>query len=217
MRSSAAVPSATAAGEDGTPTSSGCVDRRCMLAAAATAGAAALLTGCSAVPGQGQQVAVSPAAGGAGAGGQAAGNGTAAAGGGAAMGGAGAEGQGAGADGMDDGMGGKAASPTPAKKATARMKGTPLVKLAQIPVGGGMVLPAAKLVVTRPTAGTVKAFSAVCTHQGCVVNQVADGTIDCPCHGARFDIQTGAPTAGPARKPLAPAKVAVQGGTVLKL
>ena len=75
--------------------------------------------------------------------------------------------------------------------------GTP----AQVPVGGGVIFPDARVVVTQPTAGTFKAFSATCTHQGCQVNRVQDGTIDCPCHGSRFDL-LGRATKGPAKKPL---------------
>jgi Rieske Fe-S protein len=44
------------------------------------------------------------------------------------------------------------------------------------------------------------AFSARCTHLGCVVQRTAEGFV-CPCHGAEFD-QKGQVTSGPARKPL---------------
>jgi Rieske Fe-S protein len=64
-------------------------------------------------------------------------------------------------------------------------------------------------VVTQPTAGEFKAFTAVCTHQGCVVSDVADGTINCGCHGSKFDITTGAVKAGPAKEPLPEKKVTV--------
>ncbi len=79
------------------------------------------------------------------------------------------------------------------------------IAAADIPVGGGRVFEALKVVVTQPTAGEYKAFSAVCTHQGCTVNGVSNGVITCPCHGSTFDIATGAVTQGPATNPL-PAK-----------
>jgi Rieske Fe-S protein len=79
------------------------------------------------------------------------------------------------------------------------------IKAAEIPVGGGKVFDALKVVVTQPTAGDFKAFSAVCTHQGCTVNNVSNGVIMCPCHGSQYDIATGAVRQGPATKPL-PAK-----------
>ena len=69
-----------------------------------------------------------------------------------------------------------------------------------MPVGGGIVLAAQDLVVTQPVAGTFKGFSATCTHQGCKVNEVAGGTINCPCHGSKFAVADGAPTAGPAKQ-----------------
>jgi Rieske Fe-S protein len=78
-----------------------------------------------------------------------------------------------------------------------------------------VVVAAQQLVVTQPRAGTFKAFSAVCTHQGCAVNEVAGGTINCPCHGSKFAVADGAPKAGPAKKPLPEKAVKVQGDSVV--
>ncbi len=75
--------------------------------------------------------------------------------------------------------------------------GETLATSADIPVGGGTVFPDEKVVITQPTEGDFKAFSAVCTHQGCLVGQVADGTIQCPCHGSQFSIDDGSNVAGP--------------------
>lgn len=80
-----------------------------------------------------------------------------------------------------------------------------LAKEADIPVGGGKVFESAKVVVTQPTEGDFKAFSAVCTHQGCTVTSVDGGTINCSCHGSSFDIATGDVKTGPATSGL-PAK-----------
>ncbi|MFH7599640.1 Rieske (2Fe-2S) protein [Streptomyces racemochromogenes] len=85
----------------------------------------------------------------------------------------------------------------------------PLVDSSKVPVGGGTVLKEAKLVVTQPTAGSFRCFSAVCPHQGCLVNKVADGTIDCPCHGSRFQVADGAVTHGPATRGLEEKKIVV--------
>jgi Rieske Fe-S protein len=93
--------------------------------------------------------------------------------------------------------------------------GTVLGAAADIPVGGGKIFAAAKVVVTQPAKGEFKAFSAVCTHVGCLCNQVADGTINCPCHGSKFKITDGSVVTGPAPTPLAAAKVTVAGGKVM--
>lgn len=107
-----------------------------------------------------------------------------------------------------------AAAPKASTKSSAPM-GTPLGLASDVPVGGGMVYTAAKVVVTQPTKGEYKAFSAVCTHVGCLCNQVADGTINCPCHGAKFKITDGSVVTGPATAPLAAKTVSVADGKIL--
>lgn len=84
-----------------------------------------------------------------------------------------------------------------------------LAKKADIPVGGGKVIDSAKVVITQPTAGEYKAFSAVCPHQGCTVESVADGVIKCACHGSQFDIATGEVKQGPATSGLPTKSVTV--------
>ncbi|MBT2447046.1 Rieske 2Fe-2S domain-containing protein [Streptomyces sp. ISL-43] len=84
-----------------------------------------------------------------------------------------------------------------------------LLKSSEVPVGGGTVLKDEKLVVTQPTAGNFRCFTAVCTHQGCLVNKVEAGTIDCPCHGSKYKVADGAVAHGPATKPLAEKKITV--------
>ena len=93
-------------------------------------------------------------------------------------------------------------------------KGRRLVALSAVPASGGVVVQSARVVLTRDAAGSLHAFSAICTHQGCEVTSVRDGTIRCPCHGSRFDAKTGAVVAGPAPAPLPAVAVEVTGGVV---
>jgi Rieske Fe-S protein len=106
------------------------------------------------------------------------------------------------------------AGAAPATGGAAAAPAAPLAATADIPVGGGIVLPDQEIVVTQPTAGQFKAFSAICTHQGCTVNAVADGAITCPCHGSSFAVADGSVITGPARKPLPAKTVKVDGPSV---
>jgi Rieske Fe-S protein len=110
------------------------------------------------------------------------------------------------APGAGDDASGQAAAPD------AAASGAAVGAASAIPVGGGKIFADQSVVVTQPTAGTFKAFSAICTHQGCTVNAVSAGTINCPCHGSKFNIADGSVTAGPAKKPLPAKQVTDDGG-----
>jgi Rieske Fe-S protein len=102
-----------------------------------------------------------------------------------------------------------AAPATPSATGSAAADAGALAKVSDIPVGGGKIFADRKVVVTQPQQGTIKAFSAICTHQGCTVGEVSGGTINCPCHGSRFRVADGSVAAGPAPKPLPPVAVTV--------
>jgi len=104
--------------------------------------------------------------------------------------------------------------PAPAQPGGAGGGGAKLAATADVPVGGGVILTDAQLVITQPKAGTFKAFSAICTHQGCTVSSVENGTINCPCHGSEFAIADGSVVAGPAPKPLPAQSIKVSGGSI---
>ena len=92
--------------------------------------------------------------------------------------------------------------------------GDALATAADVPVGGGTIFADEKVVVTQPAEGDFKAFTAVCTHAGCLVGQVADGTIQCPCHGSQFSITDGSVSNGPASSPLEEVGITVEGDSI---
>ncbi|MFG2601976.1 Rieske (2Fe-2S) protein [Streptomyces sp. NPDC048514] len=89
--------------------------------------------------------------------------------------------------------------------------GPALARTSDIPEGGGKIFKDQGVVVTQPVAGTYKAFSSKCTHQGCAVGSVADGVIVCPCHNSHFSAEDGSVKRGPATQPLPAAKITVSG------
>ena len=113
---------------------------------------------------------------------------------------------------------GNAQAPGPAQQqpqaANQPGNASPLAQLADIPVGGGKVFPDQKVVLTQPTAGVIKAYSATCTHQGCTVEGVSGGTINCPCHGSAFKVGDGSVAAGPAKRALPTVRVTVVDGAI---
>jgi Rieske Fe-S protein len=111
---------------------------------------------------------------------------------------------------------------TPASSGTATSAGgsapavTALAATSQVPEGGGKIIDSERIVITQPQSGSFKAFTAICTHEGCIVNSVSNGTINCPCHGSKFSITDGAVVHGPATRPLAPIAINVEGTSILQ-
>lgn len=93
-------------------------------------------------------------------------------------------------------------------------EGDTTVATSDVPVGGGTILAEEMVVVTQPSEGEFKAFSAVCTHQGCPVQSISDRTINCQCHGSAFAIEDGSVVNGPATRPLESKSVSVEGDSV---
>jgi Rieske Fe-S protein len=91
-----------------------------------------------------------------------------------------------------------------------------LAATSQVPEGGGKIIDGKNIVITQPEAGTFKAFTAVCTHQGCIVSTVSGGTINCPCHGSKFSIKDGSVVNGPATSPLAAVGIKVAGTSIVQ-
>ena len=92
-----------------------------------------------------------------------------------------------------------------------------VASLAELQAAGGLVVPANNrpVVLTATQGSKVNAYSAICTHLGCVVRwKSAAGYIECPCHDGRFNAQTGAVISGPPPAPLTSLQVIVEGDDV---
>jgi cytochrome b6-f complex iron-sulfur subunit len=91
--------------------------------------------------------------------------------------------------------------------------------LTDIPAGTGMVVAmGSKPVIVTNTEAGVTAFSAVCTHLGCIVD--FDSTlrqIVCPCHDGHFNASTGVVVSGPPPRPLAPVATVIEADQVFLL
>ena len=110
-----------------------------------------------------------------------------------------------------------AAAPAAAGSGSAAAAGpAALASTSDIPVGGGKILTDKKIVITQPQSGAFHAFSAVCTHAGCIVGSVTGGTINCPCHGSRFSSTNGSVVNGPAASPLPTVGIKVQGTSIFQ-
>ena len=97
-----------------------------------------------------------------------------------------------------------------------------ITTLDKVPIGGGVILLDAKktvgepLVVSQPTAGVIKAFNAICTHQACPVSEIVAQSIICKCHNSEFSLADGSVVKGPAPSPLKEFAVKVDGTDVVK-
>jgi Rieske Fe-S protein len=107
------------------------------------------------------------------------------------------------------------ASGTPTEaSSSATGGGEALAKTADIEVGGGQIFADQEVVVTQPKAGEFKCFTSICTHQGCPVTSVSDGTINCDCHGSQYSIEDGSVVQGPATFPLDEEQITVSGDSI---
>lgn len=106
-------------------------------------------------------------------------------------------------------------SASPSASATKTVTSGPSVSAADVPNGGGYIMPDGDYVVTQPTKGQYKAFNKMCTHQGCPVSQITNREIVCKCHGSNFSIEDGSVKSGPAKAPLAEVKATVSGSKII--
>jgi Rieske Fe-S protein len=108
-----------------------------------------------------------------------------------------------------------APAPSDATGSGAAPSGEVLGPVDQVAVGSGVVYDGPKVVVTQPVEGDIRGFTAVCPHQGCLVSEVTNNEILCPCHGSLFSAEDGAVITGPATTGLAPVTVSVTDNQVV--
>jgi Rieske Fe-S protein len=98
--------------------------------------------------------------------------------------------------------------------------GAAVARAADVPPGGGLIV--GDLVITQPASGEFRGFTTTCTHQGCAVTSVSEGTINCPCHGSRFSIEDGTVVRAAAgltpqqQSPLPAVAIRVDGDTITR-
>ncbi|MEV4966059.1 MULTISPECIES: Rieske (2Fe-2S) protein [Streptomyces] len=85
----------------------------------------------------------------------------------------------------------------------------------EVPVGGAKLYREQRVVVSCQAAGRYKAFSAQCTHAGCLLDKVEGNEGNCPCHGSRFDMTTGKALQGPATVPLPSVPLKLESGKLV--
>jgi Rieske Fe-S protein len=105
------------------------------------------------------------------------------------------------------------APPSSAGPGSPAAPGTAIAQTSDVPVGSGVIIADDDIVVTQPSAGVFNGLSATCTHAGCKVSEVVDGTINCLCHGSKFNLD-GSVANGPAKRPLEAKPVSVEGDSI---
>lgn len=101
-----------------------------------------------------------------------------------------------------------AANPSPATT------DSPLANVAELPVGGGQVFAAERVVLVRPAEDEILAYSSVCTHAACMLTVVSAERLRCPCHRSLFDTADGSVLSGPAPRPLQARDIVVEDGEI---
>lgn len=89
-------------------------------------------------------------------------------------------------------------------------------KLGELPAGTGKVVAmGSKPVIVMNSEAGVTAFSAVCTHLGCIVDfDPTTRDILCPCHDGHFSPASGVVLSGPPPRPLAPVAISIEGDEI---
>jgi len=104
----------------------------------------------------------------------------------------------------------------PMRQTTVQGSRVRVASLKELEAAGGLITAVeGQAIVLTYSQNSVKAFSAICTHLGCIVQWESAGKyIQCPCHDGRFNAQTGAVISGPPPAPLPPRETVVDGDDV---
>ena len=105
-------------------------------------------------------------------------------------------------------------SSNPGSSSNTTTSSGPLGKTSEVPVGGAKIFTAENVMVSQPAKGDFKAFSTICTHQGCPITVLKGNEIQCTCHQSKFKVTDGSVVQGPATKPLSELKVTVAGDEI---
>ncbi|MFF9620969.1 Rieske (2Fe-2S) protein [Streptomyces griseosporeus] len=110
---------------------------------------------------------------------------------------------------------GAAACSPGATSASAPTEPVELGAESEVVRGGAKLYRDHNVVVSRDGAGTLKAYSSICTHAGCAINKLEGTELVCPCHGSMFDATTGKVLRAPATEPLQPLTVETKNGKLV--
>jgi nitrite reductase/ring-hydroxylating ferredoxin subunit len=106
---------------------------------------------------------------------------------------------------------------TPTPEAPSTSEPVAIAKTTDIPVGSGKKfdVEGVPILITQPRAGEFRGFSAVCTHAGFVMTNMANSEIKCDNHGAVYSADDGSVLSGPAPRALGKVTVTVEGDDIL--
>jgi nitrite reductase/ring-hydroxylating ferredoxin subunit len=106
---------------------------------------------------------------------------------------------------------------TPKPEAPAATAPVAVAKTSDIPIGSGKKfdVEGVPILITQPKAGEFRGFSAVCTHAGFVITNMANSEIKCDNHGAVYSADDGSVLSGPAPRALGKVTVTVEGDDIL--
>ena len=106
---------------------------------------------------------------------------------------------------------------TPEPSAPTTSGPVAVAEITDIPIGSGKKydVEGTPILITQPRVGEFRGFSAICTHAGFVMNNMANSEIKCDNHGAVYSADDGSVLSGPAPRALGKVEVTVDGDDIL--